>query len=251
MRLTRLYQPQTLICDQLIDLSPQAAQHLIRVLRCTVGDSLIVFNGQGGEFQAKITSISKKKVQVYIEQYRDVTRESTLSIELVQSLIRTEKMDYVIQKTVELGVTQISPIMSERSLLRLAAERQTKRQQHWQAIAIAACEQSARTKIPDIMPVSTFEKFIHTAPLKPGFILTPGAERSLSAQINALKRSIHSIRVLVGPEGGWSPTELTQAQQAGYQAIHLGPRILRAETAGIVITALLQGLLGDIAVNLV
>jgi 16S rRNA (uracil1498-N3)-methyltransferase len=251
MRLTRLYQPQTLICGQVIDLSMEAAQHLIRVLRGTIGDPLIVFNGQGGEFQAKIVALTKKKVQVKIEQYREVSRESPIAIELVQSLIRSEKMDYVIQKTVELGVTQIFPVLSTRSVLRLAAERQEKRQQHWQAIAVAACEQSGRTQVPNVTRVNTFERFIHLRTKHPGFILLPGASCSLAEQIKTLKKPIHSLRVLVGPEGGWSEEEQKVAQQIGYQPIHLGPRILRTETAGIVIIALLQGLLGDMAANLV
>ncbi len=251
MRVTRLYQPQTLICGQVIDLSTDAAQHLIRVLRGKKDDPLIVFNGQGGEFQAKIVAITKKKVQVQIEQYRKVSRESPVSIELVQSLIRSEKMDYVVQKTVELGVTQIFPVLSTRSLLRLAVERQAKRQQHWQAIAVAASEQSGRTQVPRVARVNTFADFLHSEAEHSGFILTPGASCSLAEQIKTLKKPLHSIRVLVGPEGGWSEEEQKMAQQAGYQPIHLGPRILRTETAGIVIMALLQGLLGDIAVNLV
>lgn len=251
MRLTRLYQPQTLICGQIIDLSTEAAQHLIRVLRGKPDDPLIVFNGQGGEFQAKIVAITKKKVQVKIEQYQDVSRESPVAIELVQSLIRSEKMDYVIQKTVELGVTQIFPVLSTRSVLRLAAERQAKRQQHWQAIAVAACEQSGRTQVPRVAPVNTFEHFLYSEAAHSGFMLTPGASCSLTEQISILKKPVQSIRVLVGPEGGWSEEEQRAAQQRGYQLIHLGPRILRTETAGIVITTLLQGLLGDIAANLV
>ena len=247
MRVTRIYQPQPLITGRVINLSKMAAHHLQCVLRSTVGKNFILFNGEGGEYSAKISAINKNYVQVEVGQYYPVQRESSLNVVLCQAVLRSEKMDYVLQKAVELGVAQVIPLLTERCALKLSAERWDKRWLHWQAIMIAACEQSGRTKLPHIAKPQSFAQAIDHSKRGLGILLTPGAPR----MIQQLVLSSLELTLLVGPEGGWSEQELALAQALGYQFIQLGPRVLRTETAGVVALTLLQGNFGDMVPTLV
>lgn len=241
MRLTRIYQPQALRSGQIIHLSKAAAGHLLRVLRLTRGAECIIFNGDGGEFTAKIIESTKNSLAVQLGQFNEVSRESPLNIILAQAVLRSEKMDYILQKSVELGVTRFIPLLTAHSTLQLATERWQKRCQHWQGVMLAACEQSGRTARPYLDNPMTFDKALSAVEADKRIILSPQATRNRSL----LSPSDRSIAVLVGPEGGWSDHEVKSAAGLGYSPLQLGPRILRAETAGLAALSILQNLQGD------
>lgn len=247
MRLTRIYQPQAVRCGQIINLSKSAAAHLVRVLRLQVGNDFIVFNGTGGEFSAKIIALNKQTVSAKLGQYEAVDRESPLTLILAQAVLRSDKMDYVLQKAVELGVTRLVPLITAHSTLKLSKERWQKRYLHWQGVMLAACEQSGRTRLAILENPMTFDVGLSALKADKRIILLPHAK-----QANPLQSShCQSVVVLVGPEGGWSENEAKLAVAAGYDPLRLGPRILRTETAGLVALSLLQSLLGDITRNIV
>jgi 16S rRNA (uracil1498-N3)-methyltransferase len=247
MRLTRIYQQQDLRSGEDFCLSKATAHHLIHVLRLAVGSEFLLFNGRGGEFKAKINSLQKDSVAVQIGEFKDIDRESPLQINLMQALIRPEKMDYVLQKATELGVMHITPLITERAVLQLSPERWKKRLAHWHGIVINACEQSGRTRIPTIASPIPFAAGICDLATDIRVILVPQVPPS---PLQLTKANTH-VTLLVGPEGGWSTTEINFAVQQGYMPIRLGPRILRAETASLVAISLLQNVLGDIALDLV
>lgn len=248
MRLTRIYQQQLLNTGKMIHLSKEASHHLMRVLRLAVGAEFILFNGKGGEFKATIIAVQKKIVSAQVGELSAIDRESPLQIVLGQSVIRSEKMDYTLQKAVELGVTHIVPLLTDysHSSLKLSSERLEKRFQHWQAVIIAACEQSGRTQIPSIEKPLSFEKTIGKIKADIRILLTPGPKKNCVPLAKARR-----ILVCVGPEGGWSEKEIKLAKESAYRLLPLGPRILRTETAGLVAITLFQALLGDISLNLV
>lgn len=241
MRLTRIYQPQALSAGQILNLSKGAAGHLIRVLRLQVGDDFIVFNGRAGEFRAIIIELSKSVVTVKLGEFAAVSRESSLQITLAQAVLRSDKMDYVLQKAVELGVTRFIPLISARSTLKLAPERWQKRSLHWQGVMLAACEQSGRTRLPKLENPMTFDVATTSIKAEQRIILQPCVKQN----INSLPHC-QSVAVLVGPEGGWSENELKCARVATYNPIQLGPRVLRAETAGLAAVSIMQSLYGDL-----
>lgn len=241
MRLTRIYQPQALHTEQIVNLSKEAAGHLIRVLRFQVGDEFIVFNGKEGEFRATIIELNKSMVKVKLGEFDAVSRESALRIILAQAVLRSEKMDFVLQKAVELGVTHFIPLITAHSTLKLAPERWQKRSLHWQGVMLSACEQSGRTRLPKLENPMTFDVATTMIKADQRIILQPCTKQN----INALA-SCQSVALLVGPEGGWSETELKCARVADYSAVHVGPRVLRAETASLAAISILQSLYGDL-----
>lgn len=241
MRLTRIYQPQALNSEQIVNLSKEAAGHLIRVLRFQVGDEFIVFNGKAGEFRATIIELNKNTVSVKLGEFDAVNRESPLQITLAQAVLRSDKMDYVLQKAVELGVTRFIPLITAHSTLKLAPARWQKRSLHWQGVMLAACEQSGRTRLPKLENPMTFDLATTSIKAEQRIILQPCAKHN----INALP-PCQSIALLVGPEGGWSENELKCARVADYSPVHIGPRMLRAETAGLVAMSILQAQFGDL-----
>jgi 16S rRNA (uracil1498-N3)-methyltransferase len=244
MRLTRIYQQQTLHSGEIHRLSKEATHHLMRVLRLPLGTEFILFNGEGGEFKAKIISLEKATAWVEIGEFSAVNRESPLHSILMQTVVRPEKMDYVLQKAVELGVTQIVPLVTEYCALpKLSAERWEKRLAHWRGILISACEQSGRTQIPTLSRAVSFRTALQEIKADVCVILTPNTTQTSLSRT----KSSHRVAICVGPEGGWSETELKQASTAGYLALSLGPRILRTETAGLVALTLLQTVFGDIS----
>lgn len=249
MRLTRIYQQQVLNSGEIHHLSPEATHHLIHVLRLSVGAEFILFNGSGGEFTAKIVAREKKCVWVQVGTFNPINRESPLQIILAQTITRPDKMDFVLQKAVELGVTHIVPLITAHCLLpKLTSERWQKRLVHWQAIIVSACEQSGRTRIPTLSRAVSLQVALQDIKADVKLMLRPEASQTFSQVIPS---SCHRVAVLVGPEGGWSDTEIELAQDKDYLSLQLGPRILRTETAGLVALTLLQALLGDISVNLV
>ena len=239
MRLTRIYipNPET---QHAIKVEADAAHHLIQVLRCQVGDCFTAFDGQGHEFEAQILTISKKSLMVTLTAKVTPAVESKLAIHLAQSLVKRDKMDYIIQKAVELGVTQITPIVTQHTDIQLNTEQQFKKHQHWQHIMISACEQCGRSWLPTLNTITAFQTLIHQAST-PTILLHPHAGLSLSSW----ESSSTTITVLIGPEGGFSEAEVILAQQYSIPSLRLGPRVLRTETASVAAIAALQVCWGD------
>jgi 16S rRNA (uracil1498-N3)-methyltransferase len=219
---------------------PEAQAHYIsRVLRMAEGDALQLFDGSGLEFSASLVEVGKKQVRVQISESFPGQIESALQIHLGQGLSRGERMDWAIQKATELGVSQITPIISERCEVRLKDERAEKRQLHWQQIAISACEQCGRSVVPVINPPVTLADWLKQTEADLKLVLHPVAEPLTSHEKPA------TLAFLIGPEGGLNDAEVAQAQDAGFHAARLGPRVLRTETAPVVALSVAQQLWGD------
>lgn len=225
-----------------ISVLPEAiSNHVVRVLRLKVYDRLTLFDGTGGEYLAQLVSAGRK-AEVEVIAFDPVERESPIVVHLAQSLAVADKMDWVVQKAVELGVSAIVPVASERSVLKLAGERAAKRVAHWQAVAVAACEQCGRNRIPRVDEVQDLRQLLAAGPeLGARYILAPGAE----SRPGNLPRPVGVVTVLVGPEGGFSPAELGAAAAQGWHPLGMGPRILRTETAGLAVLSALNTRFGD------
>lgn len=242
MRKIRIYQAGSFHIGQILELSPEAGQHVGVVLRMQPNDSIILFCGDNREFDALLVAVHKKKVTVKIISERVVNRESPRKIHLAQAISKGERMEFVMQKAVELGVTSISPIISSRSVVKLDKERMEKKCAQWQAIAIAACEQSGRNQIPLIKNAMDLDDYLQQDADLLKFVLDPGQSKTW--------RDYHfadaELALLIGPEGGFSEEELKQIFAAGFNPLFLGPRVLRTETAAIASLALLQAVSGDL-----
>ncbi len=240
MRMSRVFIDTPLHAEQTLPLAMDASHYLSRVLRLRVGDEITVFNGQGGEFRARIADMGKKQVILEIGAFIQRECESPLSLTLVQGLSRNEHMDWVMQKAVELGVQRILPVSTERTQ-GFQAQRLDKRLLHWEKIMQHACEQCGRNRLPELLTPQSLTA--HLTDVKGvGFVLDPLAEQDLG---QALPSDFNG-HILVGPEGGLSSEEITSAQQAGYQGIRLGQRILRTETAALTMVAVCQARWGDL-----
>jgi len=240
MRLTRLWVDSSLQTGDKLILPAEASHYVVNVLRLRLGAPLIIFNGQGGEYQAVLTEVQKKKAILNIGVHIAVERESALLLTLVQAVSRPEHMDYTMQKAVELGVTRIIPVISERSPP-LDKEKMTKREQHWQKILISACEQCGRNRVPVLHSVQLLTRWLDNPLNELGILLDPTASQTLSMVLQP-----QQLTILVGAEGGLTEHEITQASQAGYMRIRLGSRVLRTETAAIAILAICQANWGDL-----
>ena len=238
MRDTRIHHPAPLADDTPFELEPGAARHLERVLRLRVGDTFTVFDGSGSEWPATLLG----ERQARTGRARKRSTESPLSLTLVQGISRGERMDWTLQKAVELGVSRIVPVIAERTTVRLSDERANKRVAHWRGVMIAACEQSGRNHIPTLDPVQTLDAWLDTMDTQT-LVLDPGATRGL----REFAPLAPVFTLLVGPEGGFSDRELAAAHSAGCAGVRLGPRVLRTETAGIAAIAALQALYGDLS----
>ncbi len=244
MRITRIYHPGKLTSGATLQLMPSTSHHLLRVLRCKPGDKIILFNGEGGEFSGQlIESPNAKYACVTLENFANISRESPLQIHLLQGISRGEKMDFTIQKAVELGVTQITPVFTEFGNVKLNEERGEKKLQRWQQIIINACEQSGRTKIPILNASKNFPQAVAECKEAYKFILHPGVNKHLKE----IAASPSMLALLVGTEGGFSETEISIAMQQQFILLQLGPRILRTETAGLAAIAILQSRWGDLS----
>jgi len=241
MRIPRLYCPQ-LEADQTHCQLPETAhRHAVQVLRLKEGSSLRLFNGRGYECEAILDSITKRESTVSIEQQVDVNNESPLAITLLQGISRGERMDYALQKAVELGVTRVVPVVTERCNVQLSNGRADKRIKHWQGVMVSACEQSGRTILPELADVTEFNEVLKQIQVPCRLVLDPLAESGF----NALPKQ-DDIALLIGPEGGLSDHEISQAKQAGFQPVRFGPRILRTETASAAALAIVQAMWGDL-----
>ncbi|STX27512.1 16S rRNA methyltransferase [Legionella beliardensis] len=242
MREVRIYQPGYYQVGQLIELSSEAGQHVGVVLRMQPGQHLTLFCGDNQEFNAEIISVAKKKVWVKILTCHEVNRESPCSIHLAQAISKGERMEMVVQKAVELGVASITPLITERCAVKLDAARLEKKRLQWQAIAIAACEQSGRNKIPPILPIISLKQYLDNPLPALKLVLSPTGKKTLSR----FDQKLAEIGLVIGPEGGLSLDELDCLDAQQFLPLSLGPRILRTETAAIVALSVLQAICGDL-----
>lgn len=243
MALSRFYCADPLSPGAVCSLPEWVSRHAVRVLRMKVGSMLVLFDGRGGEYPSEIVRIQRDEVVVRVGQWVDREVESPCRVTLVQSLQAAEKMDFTLQKAVELGVAAIQPLSARRSVMRLSGERAEKRRQHWQSIVVSACEQSGRNQVPVVAPVRELNDWLATqaAAAERRLILAPGAAQSLSS----MPPPAGEVQLLIGPEGGFDPEELGWAESVGFVPVSLGPRILRTETAGMAALAVMQSLWGD------
>ncbi len=239
---SRFYCPYRLGPGQTLDLPPDAAHHATKVLRMEAGHEVTLFNGEGGEYAATITHISKNGVTVKTTGYREREIESPLAVTLAQAISSGDRMDYTLQKAVELGVTHIQPLSSERCVVKLAGDRAEKRMRHWQQVVISACEQCGRNRVPEVAPIQPLIHWLgNLPPDTQHLMLAPGAQHSLGE----LPAPGAPVTLLIGPEGGLSPNEIRAAESRGFTPVRLGPRVLRTETAALVALAAMQTLWGD------
>lgn len=223
---------------------PESVLRHVQVLRLKEGDPLTLFNGHGGEYPATLTRLEKRAATAELGELAELSRESRLEIGLAQAVASGEKMDFILQKGVELGISAFQPLQSERSVVRLAGERAEKRVARWQDIVISACEQSGRNRVPQVLPLQAFGDWIKTPPADAVcLMLSPQGTQSLAS----LATAPQTVWLLVGPEGGLSAAEEQQALAAGWLPLKLGERILRTETAALAAVAALQTVWGDFA----
>lgn len=253
MRLTRVYLDAPLSAGARVTLAGSAARHVTRVLRLRAGDALTLFNGEGGEYAGTIEALKGEKVVVAVGEARAIERESPLSLTLAQGVSRGERMDLVVQKATELGASTIVPLLTERSVVRLGAPEGRRKAEHWRAIVIAACEQSGRNRLPQLVQPIAIAEFLRPESGRPSaggegasgatrLLLSPAAR----APLDEVPRRGDALTVLIGPEGGLSEAEEQAALDAGFTAVRLGPRVLRTETAAIAALTLLQRRFGDL-----
>ncbi|MFU2314534.1 16S rRNA (uracil(1498)-N(3))-methyltransferase [Rahnella sp. PCH160] len=242
MRIPRIYHPEPLTAHSEIALSEDAANHVGRVLRMQPGQVIQLFDGSNHVFDASITQVDKKNVRVSLGDGVLSDNESPLNLHLGQVISRGEKMEFTIQKSIELGVNTITPLFSERCGVKLDGERLEKKLQQWQKIAIAACEQCGRNRIPEIRPVMQLEAWSAEQDDSLKLNLHPRASHS----INTLPLPVNHVRLLIGPEGGLSADEIAMTSGYGFTDILLGPRVLRTETTALTAITALQVRFGDL-----
>jgi 16S rRNA (uracil1498-N3)-methyltransferase len=244
MRTTRIHIDQPLDLTTEVALPPQAAEHVARVLRMNPGDAVTVFNGDGHDYAGTLITVSKRDVILRIDSREPIANESPLDLTLAQGIARGEKMDLIVQKATELGVSRIVPIFTERSEVKLDVSRAEKRLMHWRSVAASACEQSGRVRVPTVVPAITLQAWLDG-------LSNDGAHRlALLPEGTARPRDLQfgdaGALLVVGPEGGLGERDVATLKDAGFQGLRLGPRILRTETAGLAALAALQALHGDI-----
>jgi 16S rRNA (uracil1498-N3)-methyltransferase len=243
MRIPRIFHPEALCANSRIALGANAARHVGRVLRLGLNDELILFDGRGGEYPSRVIELAKRELWVECGKKQEKSCESPLQITLAQGVSKGDRMDYTIQKAVELGVNRIAPIDTSRSVVNLKGERLEKKISHWQGVIISACEQCGRNTLPELLPLFSLNTWLQQPVAGVGLLLDHRAETTLGG----LRLTGDACTLLVGPEGGLSEQERAAALTAGYQGLALGPRVLRTETAALTAVAALQSRWGDLA----
>jgi 16S rRNA (uracil1498-N3)-methyltransferase len=240
MRIPRIYTAQALAPNSVLTLEPQASTHIGRALRMRSGDAITLFNGDGNSYTAAINEIGKKSVTVNVLTQVTDDHESPLQIELGIAISRGDRMDWVIQKATELGVTRITPLLTERTEVKLKGERAQKKLEHWRQVSISACEQCGRNQLPELKPLIDLNSWLSNVSAQRKFVL-----HHRDTSIDKSTEVPTSVAILVGPEGGLSPTEIDVASGNKFEALTLGPRVLRTETAPLAAIAILQATWGD------
>lgn len=241
MRQSRIYVDTELASNLMLTLPKEQAHYVAVVLRMKVGQELVIFNGRGGSYKAKLVSADKRSVVVELGKFQNEEYESPLCLTLAQGISRGQHMDYTIQKAVELGVSKIVPLFTEHGNVRLDEQRTAKRMQHWEKIIISACEQSGRNRLPELSRPMELNDWLTQESLSLRILFDPGAGQSL----NRLNTGSRDISLLSGPEGGFSDHEMVSAYEQGLLGVRLGPRVLRTETAAVAALAAIQTLWGD------
>ena len=240
MRIPRIYTQQPLTSGATIALEDGPSRHISKVLRMQLGRTLTLFNGLGGEYSASITLTGKKVVEVAIAEFSEDNRQSPLKVELAIALSKGDRFDFVLQKATELGVSKIIPLLTNNSNIKLSPERMDKKLNSWQQVLISACEQCQLNIVPKLLNPMKFEDWLGQCKSDLKLVLHHRSEQSLK---NLAKPQ--NLTLLIGPEGGLSQIEIELAQQHNFQALTLGPRVLRTETAPIAALTLAQYLWGD------
>jgi 16S rRNA (uracil1498-N3)-methyltransferase len=242
MRIVRVYSEEQLCVGTPVCLRGDAVHHIAKVLRMRAGDSLVLFDGSGLDYSGTISEVSKKAVLVELGQVKPSSAESPLRITLWHGICRGGRMDYVVQKATELGVAAIQPVFTSRGVVRLDKQRATKRVLHWQKVVIGAAEQSGRSRLPDIHePRSLTDCLANPDPEEQYVMLDPNGQTGFGE----LAINGKALTILTGPEGGFTQAECASAQEAGFQLVSLGPRVLRTETAPVVALGIAQSIAGD------
>jgi len=240
MRIPRVFTPQALTLNSTLELAEAQSHYLSKVLRMQSGRELILFNGEGGEYSAEIFAVHKKQLEVLVKDFLPENRQSPLNLELAIGVSRGERMDWVLQKATELGVTKITPLITERTEVKLSGERADKKMEHWQQIIISACEQCQRNILPELSEPQNFSDWIDTCDAELKFVLHHRNNQGFSKD-----KSAKNISLLIGPEGGLDNDEIAQAVAKNFSPLTLGPRVLRTETAPVAAISLVQYLWGD------
>ena len=234
----RFYCPQPLVPGSIVDL-PETVAHHLHVVRQQAGDEVVLFNGEGGQVRARLVEIGKRRASAEVVALEPVEVELPYSVTLAQGLPEgSSKMDWIVEKAVELGVTAIQPLAAARSVVKLSGERAEKRQAHWEGVVVAASEQSGRNRLAALMPLQDFNRYIAQPADGPRILLSPRATQSLAAWARSTQPQ--PVTLLIGPEGGFSAAEEDAAIAAGALALSMGPRVLRTETAGLAALATLN-----------
>lgn len=243
MPIPRFYCAMSLPPGRRVMLPDAVARHAVGVLRLRDGDDVILFNGDGSECVGQLVKAGKG-AEVLLKATCAPVRESSLDVTLVQGVSSGERMDYTLQKAVELGIARIQPVMMKRTIVRLDEEKRVKRRRHWQGVVVSACEQCGRNRLPEVAPILDFAAWLATPDAHAGLrlLLDPEAE----SRLRQLDPPVEPVSLLAGPEGGFDPGEREALRRAGFRPLSLGPRILRTETAAVTALAVMQGLWGDI-----
>jgi 16S rRNA (uracil1498-N3)-methyltransferase len=241
-RLPRFHSAAPLRAGGTMQLPEEAAHHAVHVLRLRAGEPLTLFDGRGGEYHARIAAIERLRVTVEVLAHYALERESPLAVTLVQGVSAGEKMDFTVQKATELGVAALQPAVCARSTGRIAGERAAQKRAHWQRVAVAACEQCGRNRVPEVLAPLTLEEYCRSAHPAAGFLLSPEAQLGLR---EAASRLQGAVTLAAGPEAGFTAQEQALLAQAGFVPVRLGPRVLRTETAALAALAALNALAGD------
>ncbi len=241
MRIPRIFTQQILTVNSTIELAEAPSHHLTKVLRMQAGRELILFNGLGGEYSATIETVTKKSVCVQISDFNSDNRQSSLSLELAIGVSRGERMDWVLQKATELGVTKITPLITERTEVKLSGERADKKINHWQQTIVSACEQCQRNILPELSEPIFLEDWISHCTAEAKFVLHHRDNQGLPKE-----KKFSSVALLIGPEGGLNDDEIANAIAQHFTPLTLGPRVLRTETAPVAAISIVQYLWGDL-----
>ena len=239
----RFYVDFALSPDSMVELPDNVVRHL-NVLRVKNTEEIVLFNGNGKSYPALPEVLEKRRASVRILREEATDNESPLNITLVQAVSAAERMDFTLQKSVELGVAEIRPVISERCVVRLSGERAEKRVARWQEIVVSACEQSGRNVVPKVLPLTTYAQALQQLPQEPTKLLM---SLNRAQKLSDVQPQSGKVVFMVGPEGGWTEKEEQQAFDAGFQSVTLGKRVLRTETASLAAIAAMQTLWGDFA----